>query len=127
MREADLPPEVPMPLQPFQSCIDACNSCAVACDFCAASCLAENDVKMLARCIRLDMDCAAICRLAVGYMARGSELAGRICGTCAEVCEACAQECEKHSMEHCRQCAQACRHCAEECRRMASAAPALAS
>lgn len=113
-----------MPLQQFQSCIDACNSCAVACDYCAASCLAEKDVKMLARCVELDIDCAAICRLAVAYMARGSELAGMICETCAEVCEACAQECEKHStMEHCRQCAQACRRCAEECRRMASAHP----
>ncbi|HEX6265313.1 MAG TPA: four-helix bundle copper-binding protein [Burkholderiales bacterium] len=109
-----------MPHQQFQSCIDACNDCAVACDHCAASCLNEKDVKAMARCIRLDMDCAALCRLAAGYMARGSELAGMICETCADVCDACAQECEKHSMDHCRECAQACRRCAEECRRMAS-------
>lgn len=110
-----------MPHQQLQSCIDACNNCAVACDHCAASCLGEQDVKAMARCIRLDMDCAALCRLAAGYMSRGSELAGTICETCAEVCEACAQECEKHSaMAHCRECAQACRRCAEECRRMAS-------
>lgn len=113
-----------MPHQQFQSCIDTCNACAVACDHCAVACLGEKDVKMLERCIRLDLDCAAICRLAVSYMARGSELAGMICETCADVCEACAQECEKHSaMEHCRQCAQACRRCAEECRRMASSQP----
>lgn len=74
----------------------------------------------MARCIQLDIDCTAICRLAVGYMARGSELAGAICDACAEVCEACAQECTKHAkMEHCRQCADACRRCADECRRMA--------
>jgi hypothetical protein len=105
-----------MPHQQFQSCIDACNNCAVACDHCAASCLGEKDVKAMARCIQLDMDCAAICRLAAGYMARGSELAGMIC-------EACAQECERHQMDHCRECAQACRRCAEECRRMASSQP----
>ena len=111
-----------MPHEQFRSCIDACNSCAEACDHCAASCLREKDVQAMARCIQLDIDCAAICRLATGYMVRGSELAGAICETCAEVCEACAQECAKHSkMEHCRQCADACQRCAEECRRMAQA------
>jgi hypothetical protein len=39
-----------------QSCIDACNACADACDFCAASCLQEQDVKMMAKCIGLDME-----------------------------------------------------------------------
>jgi hypothetical protein len=113
-----------MPHEQFRSCIDACNSCAEACDHCAASCLREKDVQAMARCIQLDIDCAAICRLAVSYMARGSELAGTICEACAEVCDVCAEECGKHSkMEHCRQCAEACRRCAQECRRMAQAAP----
>ena len=113
-----------MPHQQFQSCIDACDDCALACDHCAVSCLAEKDVKAMARCIQLDMDCAAICRLASGAMARGSELAGTICEACADVCEACAQECEKHAgMEHCRQCAEACRRCAQECRKMAASLP----
>lgn len=113
-------PEVRMPHQQFQSCIDACNSCATACDHCAAACLQENDVKHLVRCIQLDLDCAAVCRLAAGAMGRGSELAGMICDTCVKVCDACAEECERHSaMEHCRECAEACRRCADECRRMA--------
>ena len=105
----------------YAACIDACNECAVACDHCAASCLAEQDVKMMARCIALDMDCAQICRLAAAYMSRGSELAGSICEACAEVCETCGEECARHRMEHCQKCAEACRRCAEECRRMASA------
>lgn len=104
-----------------QSCIEVCNECADECDHCAAACLQEQDVKSLARCIALDIDCAAICRLASGYMARGSELVGDICSLCAEVCEACGEECERHGqMEHCRQCAEACRRCAAECRRMAN-------
>lgn len=103
----------------FRSCIEACDQCALACDHCAAACLAEKDPKPMARCVALDMDCAAICRLASGYMARGSELASTICQACAEVCEACAAECSKHPMEHCKHCADACRRCADECRRMA--------
>lgn len=113
-----------MPHDQMKSCIDACNECAVACDHCAASCLQEPDVKAMARCIALDVDCAELCRLAAAYMARGSELAGAICEVCADVCEACGKECERHSkMDHCRQCAEACRRCAEECRRMASTHP----
>lgn len=50
--------------QQFRSCIEACHACAVACDNCAVSCLQEEDVKMMARCIALDMDCAQICRMA---------------------------------------------------------------
>lgn len=111
-----------MPHQKFNACIEACNACAVACNHCAASCLREEDVKMMARCIALDMDCAAICQLAAGAMARGSEHAKAICALCAQICKACADECAKHSMEHCQQCAQACRSCADQCRQMAEAA-----
>ena len=102
-----------------QACIDACNACATACDHCFASCLREQDVKSMARCIALDADCASICRLAAGAMARGSEFANAICRLCADVCQACADECGKHAMEHCRACAQACQRCAEACRAMA--------
>ena len=113
----------------FESCIDACNECADACDHCASACLDEKNVTAMARCIKLDMDCAAICRLAVSYMARGSEFAREICKLCAQVCDECAEECSRHKMDHCQACADACRRCAEECRRMAGAAhkPALST
>jgi hypothetical protein len=104
----------------FKSCIAACNDCALACDHCAAACLKEPDVAKMARCIRLDIDCAEICRLAVAYMARGSELSADVCELCASICETCAQECDKHPMGHCKDCAKACRRCDEECRRMAT-------
>ena len=103
-----------------QACIDACNACANACDHCAASCLNEPDVNMMAGCIALDIDCAALCRLAAGYMARDSPFAKHLCELCAEVCEACGNECGQHDMAHCQQCAQACNACATECRRMAA-------
>ena len=104
----------------FKSCIDACNQCALDCDHCAAACLKDQDVASMARCIQLDVDCAEICRLAVAYMARGSEFAADICEVCATVSDACAQECARHQAEHCQECAKACRRCAQECRQIAS-------
>jgi hypothetical protein len=103
----------------FKECIEACNECATECDHCAIACTNEADPRPMARCIALDLDCAAICRLASSFMARGSEFATAICGECAEVCEACAAECERHPRDHCRRCAEVCRRCAQECRRMA--------
>ena len=106
----------------YQSCIEACYACATACDHCAASCLQEQDVKMMARCVALDMDCAQACRMAAAYMARGSEFAKQVCQVCADICQACGNECGKHQAAHCQACAQACQRCAEECRRMAQTA-----
>lgn len=104
----------------YKTCIDACYACAAACDHCAVSCLQEQDVKKMARCIQLDIDCAEICRLAAGYMARGSEFAKQFCSLCADICKACGDECAKHEPKHCQECAEACRLCAEECRKMAA-------
>ena len=112
-----------MPHASMQTCIDACNECATACNHCATACLQEADVKSLARCIQLDIDCAEICRTAAAFMSRGGELASAICGVCADICDACADECERHDMDHCRECAAACRRCADECRRMSTQTP----
>jgi len=115
---------MPQPtLTATSDCIAACNACADACDQCLAGCLKEDDVAMMARCIALDVDCAALCRLAVGAMQRDSPVMGQVCALCAQVCEACADECALHEHAHCRLCAQACRACAESCRAMAALAP----
>lgn len=106
----------------FRACMDACNACADACDFCSTACLGEQDVKTMARCIALDMDCAQICRIAAAWMARGSEFAVAICQQCADICSACGDECAKHQMAHCQQCAEACRRCAQACRSMVAEA-----
>lgn len=98
-----------------KSRIDVLDACAQACDRCAGACLREEDAKAMARCIALDVDCAAICRLASAYVARGSDFAGELRSTCASVCRACAEECGRHSAEHCQQCAKACSRCAEAC------------
>ncbi len=110
--------------QKFKDCIDACGACAVACSHCATECLKEDDVKMMAKCIQLDLECAAICRSAVEVMSLGSPYSGQLCRICADICNACAEECEKHAemgIDHCRECAEACRACAAACEQMAMA------
>ena len=102
----------------YQDCIEACNACAVACNACFAECLKEAEVKMMARCISLDMDCAAMCTLAANAMARNSEMAKHFCRLCSEACLACAAECEQHHHDHCKECAQACKQCAQACQKM---------
>lgn len=105
-----------MPHTENQKLIDALNACALDCEHCASQCLDEDDVDMLTRCIRLNIDCAAMCRFLTGMMARGSEYAKRLLPQCAALCEDCAIECNAHShMRHCERCAQVCRDCAAAC------------
>jgi hypothetical protein len=106
----------------YQSCIDACLRCAAICNHCASSCTQEEDVKMMARCIQLDMECSALCYAAAQLMSLGSEKVMDICRICAGICEACGEECSKHQHEHCQECARICRTCAEKCRQMISMA-----
>jgi hypothetical protein len=95
--------------------------CAHACHHCSTACLREEDVKMMATCIKLDMDCAQICELTAAFVSRGSDHAKHALKECAEICSKCADECEKHEhMEHCKKCADACRKCADACRKAAS-------
>ncbi len=101
-------------------CAAACAACADACDQCLAGCLGEPGVAAMARCIALDVDCAALCRLALGALRRASPLAGTICAACAQACDACAEECGRHAHRHCQDCARACRACAQACRAMAA-------
>lgn len=46
--------------QQHQQLITALNNCVAECNHCATACLDETEVKMLARCIRLDIDCTDI-------------------------------------------------------------------
>ena len=99
-----------------QETIDLLLKCATECNHCTSACLDEQDVKKLARCIKLNIDCMEVCYLTASYLSRGSEQGDGIMRICAEICEACARECEKHSnMEHCMRCADICHKCAEAC------------
>jgi hypothetical protein len=100
----------------YQPYIDACDACAAACDRCASACLEEPGVAVLAKCIRLNFDCASLCRLTSAALARQSRFAPEFCALCARICDECADECAGHAPEHCGACSDACRMCAEVCR-----------
>ena len=105
----------------MQQCIDACDECRTACLATVAHCLEMGGKHAAPEHIRLLLDCAEICATSAGFMARGSDLHGDVCGVCADVCEACAENCESlGGSPQMQACADACRRCAESCRQMAS-------
>jgi hypothetical protein len=106
-------------------CVDACAACGLACTSCADACDGETaHVEELRRCVRLNLDCAAICFATASVLSRQllpDENVFRVQAEACEVaCAACAAECERHAEihEHCRLCAQICRRCEELCRRV---------
>jgi hypothetical protein len=109
-------------------CIEACMECAETCTVCADACLGEAKVQDLVACIRLNLDCAEVCRVTGTLMTRPSHrdapaLKAQL-QACIEICRACGDECAthaEHGMEHCRICAEACRACAEACEAMIGA------
>ena len=98
-----------------QNLINALNECVAACNHCASACLAEEGVKMMARCIQTDIVCAEICSTTAKVIAFDSSLSQEMVDLCRKICSECAAECEKHDMEHCRHCAEVCRRCEKAC------------
>lgn len=102
-------------------CIDACFECAQTCIACADDCLAEQSVRELVRCIRLNHDCADICETTGKICTRQTALDWTILRgqleACVDVCRICAEECERHASqhEHCRICGEVCRQCEHAC------------
>lgn len=101
--------------------IEECYSCAQTCTSCADACLAEDKVRDLAQCIRLNVDCADVCaatgRLATRRTGSDEEVIRRMLDVCALACRLCGEECQRHASkhEHCRICAEACRRCTQAC------------
>ncbi|HUG48842.1 MAG TPA: four-helix bundle copper-binding protein [Candidatus Limnocylindria bacterium] len=114
-------------------CIDACFDCAQACTACADACLGEErHLTHLVRCIRLNLDCADVCRTTGNLLLRQTEPDWAVIRAqleaCVEACQSCGSECQRHAdgmnMEHCRVCAEACHRCADACRQLLRALPA---
>ncbi|HEY4106068.1 MAG TPA: four-helix bundle copper-binding protein [Polyangiaceae bacterium] len=101
--------------QEHASLLTVAARCADACEQCAAACLAEEDVKQMADCIKLDGDCADLCRLVAAFAARGSSFTLLLSAVLADLCKLCCAECSKHPFDHCRVCAGACRACEAAC------------
>jgi hypothetical protein len=80
-------------------------------------------VHRLVRCIRLNLDCAAVCGATGAVMSRQTAFDPALARALLEACDRCAAECERHAghHEHCRVCAEACRRCETACREALSA------
>lgn len=103
----------------YKELLSVLHDCAASCNHCFDACLGEEDVKMMAACIRLDRECADMCSYLEQAIMRNSPFVSQLAKVCAEICEACAEECGKHHHDHCKQCAEACRKCAKACRAIA--------
>lgn len=107
--------------------VDALYACAQACSACADACLGESDPAALAKCIRLNLDCADQCVAAGRVLSRQTEVdvtvLRAVVEACAQACKACGDECARHAdhHEHCRVCADACRRCEQACRKVVDA------
>ncbi len=103
-------------MEVYSELVESLEDCVAACNNCAASCLAEDSVQEMTDCIKLDLDCADICHMALKLLARDSGHAITVVELCKNICAECAVECEKHEHDHCQQCANACRRCENRCR-----------
>jgi hypothetical protein len=102
--------------------IETLEECANTCTQCADACLSEGGLSPeLAKCIRLDLDCADVCGTLARVLSRQTEydanVSRNLLMACAAVCRSCADECSRHAehMAHCRVCAESCRTCDEAC------------
>jgi hypothetical protein len=94
---------------------------AHACVSCADACIGEPDPRLLARCIRMTLDCADVCQATWRMLTRQQEpdiaMVARQLDLCAYACRRAAEECEKHAKTHahCATCGEACRWCEKAC------------
>ena len=107
-------------------CIEACSACTQSCTSCADASLAEDDLPVLVRSIRLCLDCSDTCAATGRVVTRQTEFDATevraIVEACATICGFCAEECERHAShhEHCRICAEVCRRCEKACKALIS-------
>lgn len=110
-------------------CIADCLDCGFHCTACADACLASENPKKMARCIRTDLDCADVCQATQRLLSRQTETDFRLLRSqvqaLATACAVCAEECEQHAdmMRHCKLCGESCRRCEKSCHRLLASIP----
>ena len=102
--------------------IEACYQCHQACLACADACLGESMPGEVARCIRLNLDCADVSLAAGSVLIRPTvqhRVADALLRACIAACEFAEEECARHAATHphCEVCRQACEACREACGR----------
>lgn len=66
-------------------------------------------------CILVNLDCASICGVLTGLLARDSRFARDTIKVCISVCQECADICSQYELDHCQRCAVVCRQCVAAC------------
>ncbi len=114
-RMAQMDPSTPdFDLAALLACIDH----AQACTGCADACLGEQDTQMLARCIRLDLDCTDLCDATGKIPSRQAASDPAMLRAARPACKLCGDKCAQHGQhgrQHCAACAEACRRCEQAC------------
>lgn len=98
------------------SLLEKIAECQAMCKYCFNACLEEEDIRMMARCIKLNVECSEICGITISSVAMDGDFNRELLTVCAEACEKCSAECRKHDKLHCMECAKACEDCARACR-----------
>lgn len=63
------------------------------CTQCADSCLSEQDIAALAKCIRLNLDCADVCVATGRVLSRQTEYDANVTWSLVEACIAACRSC----------------------------------
>jgi hypothetical protein len=111
------PAEISLDRGQLAAVIDALANCAQTCTACADACLSEpaDQLPNLTRCIRDNLDCAAICTTTAAVLSRhtgyDANLTRAQVQAAVQATKTCGDSCAEHSdmHAHCRMCAQACR------------------
>ncbi|MCD8174006.1 MAG: four-helix bundle copper-binding protein [Alistipes sp.] len=94
---------------------EALTECLHRCNHCFTGCLMEDDVKMMAECIRLDRDCIEACAMALKFLYKRSRFQREVLMLCKNICIVCGEECARFpQMGHCQRSAEACREAVEK-------------
>ncbi len=121
MLETHPSPTGVLPTEALAEVLHHLDECAQTCLLCADACLAEEMVAELRRCIRLNLDCADLCRTTAAVLGRqvapDPTTVRALLEACRAACEACGTECRSHAEmhAHCRVCAEACERCEHAC------------
>jgi hypothetical protein len=110
------PAEIELDRSELASVIDALTNCAQTCTACADACLSEpaDQLASLTRCIRDNLDCAAICDTTASVLSRhtgyDANLTRAQVQSAIQATKTAGESCAEHrdTHEHCRICAEVC-------------------
>ncbi len=107
--------------------IETCLECTQAGTACSDADLGEQMVADLAKCARLNLDCADMCETTARVLTRQTgydrDMTRAVVQACAQACRVSGDECDRHARmhEHCRVCAEVCRRCQRVCEEVLAA------